>query len=183
MVERKDPQQNPEHIHAVGEWFNPFVNYEEAAIMEGDEGSYGRRFPVHIEGIGNIKGTTFWASAPGSDTLAHVITPTTIIPFNEREIHEIEKLIGARLLSIGFTHRGDLQGYTVQVRFGEEGATYASQFEYAPTLNFSVTDEEKWLDVDGNKIVLFFPEREYILNQLQARIIPSTLPSELDLRV
>ena len=169
MVERNESQQNLE-VYKLGEWFAPFQNYEDAASYKSDNGKHEfREFPFEIEGMGSFKGKTVKFLGEG-DEMGVILTPAVAIPFTYGELEQHKTRLSARLLDFEIFVKQRLQGlFQLDLKLGEDGSIYTCGF--GNWWNSSIASGP-WRKEEELVDFLHVPEREYILNQVQTRIVP-----------
>ena len=171
MVERKDPQQDPEHIYSVGEWFNPFQNYEYLPKADTRR-EYGSNVDstFEIKGIGVFTGSLMW---PADDREAGVVLTqfsSSIVP--KHEVKSAEERISARLLSPWFALGQKLTAHQIELKMGEDGEIYSGTFKYYDFADMQSSITNKWSTITGIEKGLYIPERNYILDEVEVRVVP-----------
>ena len=169
MNERNGSHQDSEHIYPVGKWFNPFQNYEDRELHKSSDVKYEyKKFPMVFDGIGSVTCKTLKFVGEG-DCEGVILTPAVTIPFTYGEIKPFESVIAAPFLDFEFSSKGRLDDLQVEIRLGEDGDIYSSRFYSC--MNSSDAGMGHWFNASQFTGFLQVPEREYIVGQMQARII------------
>jgi hypothetical protein len=179
MVESTNWLNSPENIYKIGEWFNPFYNYEDLprvglpfsqmrySLNQFEVDRIGKINVGILKGRGNISKSVFVLSLVG---------PAIV---QGDQIEECERRVSAFLLEPSFfpVDGKDLFGYRLELNLSGFEEIYYNQFRLPGYDGNSSTHPLKWHQ-EGSMTEQFergllIPEREYILNKLQTRIVPN----------
>lgn len=177
MPEDQVEKESREKTIELGEWFNPFFNYENLPYKYEREDYRVKTVPFIIHPIGKFKIDTIWDRGSGYGREKALV----VLPFGEEEINvedfpNYEEKIESRLVDIGAIYvEGKYDGqdfpYQIEVRL-PSGKVFVNPFE-TPDGITSLTGSGGWQEGKGNeKNWLLFPEVENILEKIQMRIAP-----------
>jgi hypothetical protein len=183
MPEDQIEKEAKEKTVEIGEWFNPFINYDDQPYEINREKYAVKEFPVFIKPIGKTTMSTIWDRESEWDGDALIY-----LPFGQQEIKmenfpKFEEKIESKLVDIGLSSDENqylgklLPPYQLEIKTPDEQIYFNRFINYEDELSNPHTISFYWQRQQGNnnqKKWLLFPEVENILEKIQMRIVPIT---------